>query len=116
VYPDVHTPLTSAVGLHLTGNTLRVMFEGPYPYESELPPVFDALMGAPSRRVPRCPFALQVGEWGHIRYVGRLPAGWDGVTYYQKWVYNIGWFSSVSPRAFLANAPHHRYENMPDVW
>lgn len=115
-YMHVHTPLTEAVGLYLTGDTLRVMFEGPYPYQNELPQFIDARMGAPRRTVPRRPFALHAGEWGQVRYMGRWVVGYEGVTTYEKWVCNIGWFRELSSRVFLDSRPDHRFDSMPDVW
>lgn len=115
-FPHVCTPLTAAVGLHLTGDSLRVVFEGPYPSASELPPVIEARMGAPRRIVPRSAFALHVGEWGQVRYMGRWNVGYDSVTQYEKWVCNIGWFRDIYPRVFLDTQPHHHFDSMPDVW
>jgi hypothetical protein len=68
------------------------------------------------RTAPRRPFVLALGEWGQIRYMGRLMKYWTNVTYYERWVCNIGWFPTLSSRVFIETQPRRRYDSFPDVW
>ena len=38
--------------MYFNGEALQIVFEGPYPYESELPGTVDARMGPPGRTEP----------------------------------------------------------------
>ncbi len=61
--------------------------------------------GAPERSAWKTKaFSLSEGEWGRIRYNGRH-SDMDGYWGYDKWVWNVGLFSSISPSAFLETEP-----------
>lgn len=128
VGPGVSTPLTPAVGLHCSDDedrSIRIVFESPhfesfYPVDIEQPAVVELRMGAPFRRAPRSPFALQCGEWGQIRYMGRWNRCYKGeMAEYQKWVCNVAWLPAdapMSPNLFLETQPSRRFDSLPDVW
>jgi hypothetical protein len=67
---------------------------------------YDRGQGAPERFAGKVKaFDLSQGEWGRIRYNGRYSDVDNGHWWYEKWVWNIGLFSSVSPTAFLKTEP-----------
>jgi hypothetical protein len=118
-YADIQAPLLGPISLLLEGDMLQVQFngptpDGPYVNQDQHPAVRAGFMGLPVRVSRRHPFALNPGEWGQIRYMGRYH-GWEE-PWYEKRVYNIGWFQDVSTRVFLDTEPQHRFESMPDVW
>lgn len=49
-------------------------------YDAELPATVHARMGAPARTLPRRPFALALGEWAQICYIGRHMKYWTAFT------------------------------------
>ncbi len=66
--------------------------------------------GMPERHHKKDILTLQMGQWGQLRYnerhspyheaFGESPTWW-----YEKWVFNIGLFTVVSPSMFLRTEP-----------
>lgn len=88
------------ISLAFTGDALNVYYQ------------WDRSQGAPERSSYRHKaFCVSIGEWGRVRYNGRL-SYYDGDWYYEKWVYNIGLFQSPPLNVFLKTEPKHIYSHM----
>jgi hypothetical protein len=60
--------------------------------------------GAPRRDSRRDVLILEKGQWGRVLYNGRhtsTSSDW----WYEKWVFNIGFFAELDPRVFLGTTP-----------
>ena len=74
---------------------------------------WDRSQGAPERSsYKHKAFCVSIGEWGRVRYNGRLSLDWDSYWSYEKWVYNIGLFQSPPLNVFLKTEPKHIYSQM----
>lgn len=58
------------------------------------------------------PFVLEPGLWGRLVYNGRFTAWNTGNWWYEKHVYNIGWFDEWTSDAFVKTKPHSEYREM----
>jgi hypothetical protein len=61
--------------------------------------------GAPRRDSRRDVLVLERGEWGHVLYNGRHTTASTAEWWYEKWVFNIGFFAELDPRVFLGTTP-----------
>ncbi len=72
------------------------------------------LMGAPARPPIQDIFSLHLGEWGRVRWNGR--SALDETWSYGKWVFNIGFFPSLTTNIFMATEPTFRHSEMAVLW
>ncbi len=87
--------------LAIAGDTLNVYYQ------------WDWKQGAPARSSYKHEaFCVSIGEWGRVRYNGRLTDYDNGTWWYEKWVYNIGLFQSPPLNVFLMTEPQHIYSQM----
>ena len=61
-------------------------------------------------------FALRAMEWGRIVYNGRYTAWNTGNWWYEKHVFNVGWFFDWAPDVFLATKPHEEFRELTSLW
>jgi len=72
--------------------------------------------GAPERYSRRIEvLKLSLNQWGRVLYNGRH-TGTEGYWCYEKWVYNVGLFSSPSPSVFLTTEPVKAFTQMAHLW
>jgi hypothetical protein len=73
-------------------------------------------IGAPGRDEgpPKEAFVVSVGQWGYVRYNGRLTyeEGW----WYRKVVLNVGIFAAPTGSEFLVREPDFTYDKMAHLW
>lgn len=104
------------IGIYPTDHTLKIGFEGPYLLESEQKIFFEyRCLGAPMRTVPLVIFELAKEEWGQIQYNGRHSPGYQSTWTYEKWIFNIGFFSEFSGAKFIENPPQHNYSSLMEL-
>jgi hypothetical protein len=78
--------------------------------------------GSPARYPRRDVLVLSPGQWGRIRYNERHSPDWSfncwgkGEWWYEKWVFNIGLFTTLSSRLFLDTMPIKIYSAMDPLW
>lgn len=73
--------------------------------------------GMPERYPKTDILVLQVGQWGQIRYNERHSPYHEvhcdfNTWWYEKWVFNIGLFTTVSPTLFIDQKPDQVYSQM----
>lgn len=62
-------------------------------------------LGAPERYARKIEaLRLSLNQWGRVCYNGRH-SGYEGYWWYEKWVYNVGLFSSPPLSVFLTTKP-----------
>lgn len=109
--------LHDSVGFFFEDTRLHVEFGGLYAPDNRPSILYGyAGFGAPQRSVPREPFALNVGEIGQIRYLGRFSVGEEGYTPYRKRVYTVGWLTDFRASTFTVCTLQHQFASMPNVW
>lgn len=53
-------------------------------------------------------FTISLDEWGQVEFNARY-ADWDtGTWWYERSIYNVGWFSSIEPSRFTTSLPSER--------
>jgi hypothetical protein len=72
--------------------------------------------GAPRRNSRRNVLVLERGQWGRVLYNGRHPTISTGEWWYEKWVFNIGFFAELDPRVFLDTVPVKVHSAMDLLW
>jgi hypothetical protein len=78
--------------------------------------------GMPERHSRRDVLQIQPGQWGRVRYNARLsichfPGGGDSDDWwYEKWVFNVGLFSTFREGAFIETEPVKVYSAMDRLW
>jgi len=78
---------------------------------------WDRSQGAPERYSAKVDaFRLSPGQWGRVRYNGRLTDFDNGTWWYEKWVYNIGLFSSPPSSVFVTTEPVKVFTQMAYLW
>ena len=73
-------------------------------------------IGAPERDEgpPKEAFVVSVGQWGCVRYNGRLSSdeGW----WYRKVILNVGIFAAPTGSEFLVREPDFKYDQTAHLW
>jgi hypothetical protein len=78
--------------------------------------------GMPARYPRRDVLVVSPGQWGRIRYNERHSPSYtfncwgEGEWWYEKWVFNIGLFTTLSSRPFLDTMPAKVYSAMDHLW
>jgi len=98
-------PNTGGITLSFENDALHVAYQ------------WDRGQGAPERYSARVePFRLAPGQWGRVRYNGRLSDFDNGTWWYEKWVYNVGLFSSPPPSVFVTTEPGKVFTQIAHLW
>jgi len=78
--------------------------------------LYDAgYIGAPGREgPPKEAFVVSIGQWGYVRYNGRLT--YDEGWWYRKVVLNVGIFAAPTGSEFLVRQPDFTYDQTARLW
>ena len=96
---------TGGITLSRRGDSLQVTYQ------------WDWSQGAPERYAAEVEaFCLLPYQWGRVRYNGRLSDFDNGTWWYEKWVYNVGLFSSPPPSVFVTAEPVKVFTQISHLW